>query len=236
MPIATKCEECGKSFEYTSPSRQRRFCSRSCVAKWGHRTGRVRPRRKTGTEVACALCGTRFYAKKHRVESGSSLFCSAVCRNGWQGRHSVVRPCEWCGREMRMSPFRATLQRFCSWTCQVEGRRKAAIDREHNGRRVTRTPAGYIMVWQPDHPASGRYGGWIQEHRLIMERELGRLLEADETVHHRNGVKDDNRPENLVVLLRGEHTKITNGEQVVRRRREREELAEYRRRYGPLPT
>ncbi len=37
----------------------------------------------------------------------------------------------------------------------------------------------------------------VFEHILVMEATIGRSLTDDETVHHRNGVRDDNRPENL---------------------------------------
>jgi hypothetical protein len=74
-------------------------------------------------------------------------------------------------------------------------------------RRPRRHPTnrGYIIVRvTADDPliAMARSDGSIQEHRLVMARHLGRTLAVDEIVHHRNGVRDDNRIENLELWTR----------------------------------
>jgi len=55
---------------------------------------------------------------------------------------------------------------------------------------------GYVLLYMPDHPNCAVTGGYA-EHRLIMEKMIGRYLVKGENVHHKNGVKNDNRPENL---------------------------------------
>jgi HNH endonuclease len=57
------------------------------------------------------------------------------------------------------------------------------------------------MVRVPGHPRSGR-GHYVFEHILVAEGLLGRFLVEGETVHHRTGVRDDNRPENLELWTR----------------------------------
>lgn len=64
---------------------------------------------------------------------------------------------------------------------------------------------GYIYEYAPDHPNAPRAKGYVLQHRLVMERALGRLLDDRELVHHRNEVKDDNRIENLEVTSRSGH-------------------------------
>jgi hypothetical protein len=57
---------------------------------------------------------------------------------------------------------------------------------------------GYIAVLAPEHPNSNKRGR-IYEHRLVIEDKIGRYLTKNESVHHINGIKTDNRLENLVV-------------------------------------
>lgn len=70
------------------------------------------------------------------------------------------------------------------------------------GRTVT--SHGYVMVKAPNHPDS-HSNGYIYEHRIVAENKIGRRLESDEHVHHKNGDKQDNRPENLEVRHESEH-------------------------------
>ena len=55
---------------------------------------------------------------------------------------------------------------------------------------------GYVKVYDPKHP-NAQKAGWLPEHVKVMAEMIGRPLTADEQVHHINGVRDDNRPENL---------------------------------------
>ncbi len=60
---------------------------------------------------------------------------------------------------------------------------------------------GYIRVYRPEDPRAN-CGRYMKEHTLVMESILGRQLLAGENVHHKNGVKTDNRSENLELWVK----------------------------------
>ena len=76
----------------------------------------------------------------------------------------------------------------------------------HNVTGRKRTPNGYIALCIRSHPNSESSGGYIFEHRVMMETLLNRYLDSKEIVHHKNGVKHDNRLGNLEVMDHTEHT------------------------------
>jgi len=59
-----------------------------------------------------------------------------------------------------------------------------------------RMKSGYICIWIPEHPFANN-DGYVLEHRLVMEKHIGRYLTKEEVIHHINGKKDDNRIDNL---------------------------------------
>lgn len=58
---------------------------------------------------------------------------------------------------------------------------------------------GYVHLIANGHPRADKRG-YVQEHKLVMEKYLGRYLNDNEVVHHKNGILDDNRIENLLLF------------------------------------
>lgn len=123
-------------------------------------------------------------------------FCSNMCRTTAlhkEGAFDSCKPkspptftCPTCRKLTQRRYNKATQgydyhQKFCSKTCGDASRR--------TGRIIDK--AGYVLL------SKDRNGYHQPEHRAVMEKMLGRKLKSNETVHHKNGIKTDNRPDNL---------------------------------------
>lgn len=208
MPSQHICEVCGAPFK--PQSNTPRFCSRACKHEW--QRGRKWGKGKTQFERACEKCGKTFQTVE-KVQR----YCSSACwyaRNEGKPPHGIAE-CAHCGQAFeRTYPE----QRYCGHSC---GRRAHGSSRRRDvgARRVLTT--GYVSIKVADN--GDRSERWRPEHRYVMEQHLGRPLLPEESVHHRNGDRADNRLENLE-LWSGRHLQGQRVEDLVAFAREILEL------------
>lgn len=136
--------------------------------------------RSTSVTLICEGCGEPFHPWK---KSKPGRFCSRRCAPAGRQATTPEKPCLHCGAAFRPGKVNTI---YCSRKCY----------RDSGTAKPTRNGAGYVLVYRPEHPAAYK-SGQVLEHRILMEESIGRLLLPTETVHHRNGVKHDNRLANL---------------------------------------
>lgn len=139
-------------------------------------------------ELACPICGKTFYRTKSRLKESKIHYCSHECASiGARGSGNS----QW-GLKKEKSP---------AWK---------------GGRRETSN--GYIAIRTLTHPFRSKDCS-VFEHRLVEEKYFltdensvyvngKRYLSPNYVVHHKNGNKSDNRPENLEVMKKGEHSSM----------------------------
>lgn len=86
----------------------------------------------------------------------------------------------------------------------TKNRRGQNAPRWQGGR--VKSAGGYVLVHMPGHPMAWK-SGYVAEHRLVASAALGRPVRSDEDVHHINGIKDDNSPDNLFAMNKADHRK-----------------------------
>ena len=137
----------------------------------------------------------------------SKLFCEFIyCECGC----GLTRPkFDVQGRERKyithhqLRGFKFSSQSIEKMKISHLGQNKGKLNCNWKGGR-TKHMDGYICILNKQHPAAD-YRGYVLEHRLVMEQHIGRYLTKDEIVHHINGIKNDNRIENLQLMNRAEH-------------------------------
>jgi len=134
-------------------------------------------------------------------ETGQWWWHSTSNGEPYRLRTSVLS-CERC-HEDYVNPANRKNRKYCSRSCasQVFMDKNPDFFKGENsgnwcgGRIMCK---GYVLLHRPQHPVcQNNKRKYIAEHRIVMEEHLGRYLESYESVHHKNGCRDDNRLENL---------------------------------------
>ena len=132
-------------------------------------------------------------------KKGTSQYIWHICKNCGKGRwvHSQNGEprsfkCKSCAGRLRPQP-------------------RGENSKIWKGGRFKRND-GYILIWIPPDNFFRQMTnprGYVMEHRLVMAKKLGRCLHRWELVHHLNGIRDDNPPENLAITMKQYHEKHT---------------------------
>ena len=137
---------------------------------------------------------------------------------GYMIQTAFVGTCKNCGEEFASySRPKNKPQEFCTQSCKNKflastrtfyfKSEKGEKAHRWKGGRIERR--GYILVYAPDHHSIAGRGTkrkYVLEHRIVMEKKLGRPLESHERVHHKDGDKKNNDPSNLELWQFGHPT------------------------------
>lgn len=182
-----KCDMCGDEFECKHRARLKYkhiFCSRDCNSKF--------IKAKSELNCQCKICGKKFHLKPSRIAKSNNNYCSIDC-------HKIAKQQYMKGDKNHQ--FGLLGKSNASWKSDE----KISV-------------YGYRLIRMLEHPFKN-CDGFVFEHRLMAEKYLlteensividhKRYLKQDYCVHHNDYNRLNNDIDNLVVMLRSDHTRM----------------------------
>ena len=161
-------------------------------------------------ENKCLKCGKSF--KVRPSKASTSKYCNKDCAS-----KKVTRPCDQCGKDVTRTKSQMLKKVYCSRACSSIGTGKTmtAMNKELNPDRMTletRTKLRHAHLGKGEGKAYRKTFG-VHTHRIVAAKKIGRCLLKGEVVHHIDGNKLNNSPENLQVLSsQAEHINLHRAE------------------------
>ncbi len=99
-------------------------------------------------------------------------------------------------------------QRLKATEVKIRSAKERAVrgDKHYHWRGGKTEKMGYVLLYMPNHPRA--LSGYVREHIWVWEKTYGKPVPRNHLIHHLNGIKNDNRPENLVAIKRGTHASL----------------------------
>lgn len=118
----------------------------------------------------------------------------------------VSKQCNKCSKTVVYATPADMKRRSKTGMCRNCYLKNPMIGKEHGSWKggIVKHEKGYTLIRKPNHPFC-KGNGYIFEHRWVVEQHIGRYLKVNEIIHHINGIKNDNRLENLVITNNTEH-------------------------------
>lgn len=185
--VVGTCKNCGSSFERYRSHYKQVFCSKECREKYKEVNNKKVTRR-------CNYCGKEymvFYSKITQHGCCSSECKKKHCRKMCDEKNEKV--CANCGSVFYRTG-KPKYKSFCSQECSKEYMKGIQSPFWKGGTELN---TGYRML-----KVNGKYE---LEHRVLMERHIGRKLEPGEVVHHKDGNRKNNLLNNLIIMEKREH-------------------------------
>lgn len=146
--------------------------------------------------IFCFVCRKIIKPQKIKPRNYCSRRCFGIVRIKQKRKCLLCKnSVKWAGKEPK----------YCSVRCYGISKRGENNSNYKCGGFID--PDGYRKISKPFNKRKHKKDFYIQEHRLVMEKHLGRPLKKWEIVHHINGNKIDNRVKNLVVTTQSIHAR-----------------------------